>query len=258
MLAPVFKQIREGAMVMSLCAGLPLAGVIYSFQISDGVGKAIVLFLVFASILVWTIMIGKHLELRKVEQKDQAFMRAFERQENPLEIFVRGPAHPASPMAKVYSAACLAVRREFEAQAHKQHRTLSQIDLSQERLTALQIDAIRKVAECAAADQILLLEEQMAMLGSAYTIAPMMGLFGTVWGVMISFEAMGRQGMANLSAVAPGISSALLTTVVGLVVAIPSAYGSNKLNEKIRFLGIQMENFADKFAARLQQAFLYE
>ncbi len=98
----------------------------------------------------------------------------------------------------------------------------------------------------------------MAWLGSAYTVAPMMGLFGTVWGVMIAFESMGQQGMANLSAVAPGIASALLTTVVGLVVAIPSAIGSNKLNEKIRFLGIQMENFSEKFAARLQQSFLYE
>ncbi|NCA82262.1 MAG: hypothetical protein EOM72_05900 [Opitutae bacterium] len=241
-----------------LCAGLPVAGVIYSFQISDGVGKTIVLFLVLASIVVWTIMIAKHLELRRAEKADQLFMHAFDRQENPLEIFVRGPAHPVSPMAKVYAAACVAVKREFESQAHKQHRALNQIDLSQERLTALQIDAIRKVAECAAADQILLLEDQMAMLGSAYTIAPMLGLFGTVWGVMVSFEAMGKQGMANLSAVAPGISSALLTTVVGLVVAIPSAYGSNRLNEKIRFLSIQMENFSEKFAARLQQSFLYE
>ena len=241
-----------------LGAGLPVAGVIYSFQISDGVGKAIVLFLVLASIAVWTIMLAKHLELRRAEKADQLFIHAFDRQENPLEIFVRGPAHPLSPLARVYAAACVAVKREFESQARKQHRALNQIDLSQERLTALQIDAIRKVAECAAADQILLLEDQMAMLGSAYTIAPMLGLFGTVWGVMVSFEAMGKQGMANLSAVAPGISSALLTTVVGLVVAIPSAFGSNKLNEKIRFLSIQMENFSEKFAARLQQSFLYE
>lgn len=241
-----------------LCASLPVAGVFYAFHISDGVGKLIVLFLLVASIGVWTIMLGKHLELRKAEKADHDFTRVFERQENPLEIFVRGPVHPNSPMARVYATACVAVKREFETQANKQHRALSQIDLSQERLTALQIDAIRKVAECAAADQILLLEDQMALLGSAYTISPMLGLFGTVWGVMISFEAMGQQGMANLSAVAPGIASALLTTVVGLIVAIPSAFGSNKLNEKIRFLGVQLENFADKFAARLQQSFLYE
>ena len=98
----------------------------------------------------------------------------------------------------------------------------------------------------------------MALLGSTYTVAPMMGLFGTVWGVMVSFNAMGTEGAANLSAVAPGISSAMLTTVIGLLVAIPSAIGSNLLNEKIRIVGVQLENFADKFAARLQQAFLYE
>ena len=242
-----------------LCTSLPLANVmLYAFNLSDGVGKLIVIFLLVASIGVWTIMAAKHLELRKAERADRAFSHAFYRQINPLELFVRGPAHPTSPMAKVYAAACVAVKREFESQANKQHRALSQIDLSQERLTALQIDAIRKVAECAAADQILLLEDQMATLGTAYTIAPMLGLFGTVWGVMVAFEAMGRQGMANLSAVAPGISSALLTTVVGLIVAIPSAIGSNRLNEKIRFLGIQMENFSEKFAARLQQSFLYE
>ena len=90
------------------------------------------------------------------------------------------------------------------------------------------------------------------------TIAPMMGLFGTVWGVMVSFEGMGKQGMANLSAVAPGIASALLTTVVGLLVAIPTAVGSNFLANRIQFLCVQLENFPDKFASRLQQTFLDE
>ncbi|MDR0994241.1 MAG: MotA/TolQ/ExbB proton channel family protein [Verrucomicrobiota bacterium] len=242
-----------------MISALPMAGVLYSFRISDPVGKGIVILLVLASVAVWTIMIAKHLELLKAEKADQLFNRAFERQANPMEIYLRDLGlYKDSPMAKVYSAACLAVRREFEVQAQKQSRQLEEIDLSRERLSALQVDAIRKVAECAAADQILLLEDQMSMLSTAYTLAPMLGLFGTVWGVMVAFEAMGQQGMANLSAVAPGIASALLTTVIGLVVAIPSAWGSNRLNEKIRFLSVQMENFADKFAARLQQSFLYE
>ena len=246
-------------MFMNFVAGaLPVAGVLWAFNISDPIGKLIVLVLIAASILAWSIMLAKYLELRKVERADQNFAHAFERQENPLEIFVRGPAHPDSPMAKVYAAACVAVKREFEAQAHKQHRAISQIDLSQERLSALQIDSIRKAAECAVADQILLLESQMSMLGSTYTIAPMLGLFGTVWGISVSFEQMAKQGSANLSEAAPGISSALLTTIVGLIVAMPSAYGCNKLNEKIRFLSIQLENFIEKFATRLQQSFLYE
>lgn len=241
-----------------ISASLPVAGVLWAFNISDPIGKLIVLILIGASILAWSIMLGKYIELRKVEKADEHFAHVFERQENPLEIYVRGPAHPDSPMAKVYAAACLAVKREFESQASKHHRTLNQIDLSQEHLSALQIDSIRKVAECAVADQILLLETQMSMLGSTYTIAPMLGLFGTVWGISVSFEQMAKQGSANLSEAAPGISSALLTTIVGLVVAIPSAYGCNKLNEKIRFLSIQLENFVDKFTTRLQQSFLYE
>jgi len=242
----------------TLVGALPFAGVLWAFNISDPIGKLIVLILIGASILAWSIMLGKYVELRKVERADQNFAQAFNRQDIPLEIYVRGPAHPDSPMAKVYVAACLAVKREFETRAHKQNRTLSQIDLSQERLSALQIDSIRKVAECAVADQILLLETQMSMLGSTYTIAPMLGLFGTVWGISVSFEQMAKQGSANLSEAAPGISSALLTTIVGLVVAIPSAYGCNKLNEKIRFLSIQLENFVEKFTTQLQQSFLYE
>ena len=76
-----------------LCAGLPVAGVFYSFQISDGVGKGIVIFLVLASVWVWTIMLAKHLELLKAERVDRDFLRAFERQVNPLEIFGR-PIRP--------------------------------------------------------------------------------------------------------------------------------------------------------------------
>lgn len=242
-----------------LFTGFPLANIVLeTFRISDGVGKFIVLALILASIVAWCIMLAKHIELIKVEKADHAFRRAFDHQENPLEIYVRGPVHKDSPMARVYDKACLAVKREFEAQAHKQHRTVSQIDLSQEKLSALQINAIRKIAECEAANQILLIEDQMSALGSVYTTAPMMGLFGTVWGVMVAFHGMGQQGTPNISAVAPGISSAMLTTVVGLLVAIPSAVGCNKLNEKIRFLGIQLENFSEEFATKLQQSFLYE
>lgn len=240
-------------------AGLPLANIVLdTFLISDAVGKVIVVALVLASIVAWCIMLAKHLELRRVERSDRDFHRAFDRQENPLEIYVRGPAHPDSPMARVYDKACQALKREFETQAHKQHRTLDRIDLLQEKLSALQIDSIRKVGECEAANQILLIEDQMSWLGTVYTTAPMMGLFGTVWGVMAAFHGMGQHGTPNIAAVAPGISSAMLTTVVGLMVAIPSAAGCNKLNEKIRFLGIQLENFPEEFAAKLQQAFLYE
>ena len=238
----------------------PVAGVFYSFLISDMLGKVIVVGLMVASVTVWTLMAQKYLELRQCGSQDVRFYRAFERQAHPLEMFVlRELEHfPDSPMARVYAEACRATQREITARAARHNRQLSEINFSVEHLTPLQIDAIRKAAECSAADQASLLESHMDFLGSAYTIAPMMGLFGTVWGVMGAFEGMGREGMANLSAVAPGIASALLTTVVGLFVAIPTAFGSNYLASRIQFLCIQLENFPDKFASRLQQTFLAE
>ena len=246
--------------VFSIFAACPLASLFYSFSISDPVGKAIVLILVVASIAVWTIMLQKGIELRQCARGDERFFHAFERQNHPLELYVHQElgAFQDSPMARVYAEACCAIQREIMARAKRQNRQLSEINFSAEHLTPAQIDAVRKAAECAAADQCVLLETQMTTLGSTYTIAPMMGLFGTVWGVMKSFEGMGQEGMANLSAVAPGIASALLTTVIGLVVAIPSALGSNALAARIQFLCIQLENFPDKFASRLQQTFLDE
>ncbi|NLB66682.1 MAG: hypothetical protein GX803_09465 [Lentisphaerae bacterium] len=240
-------------------AGFPLANIVFdTFVISDSVGKGIVVALVVASVVAWSIIVMKWSELKKIEKADQAFQRAFDQQRNPLELYIHGPSHNDSHLAKVYAKACVALRREFETRAHKEHRELDRIDLSKEKLSALQIDAIRRAGDCEAANQILLVEGQMSLLGSVYTIAPMLGLLGTVWGVMAAFHGMGQHGSANISAVAPGISSALLTTVIGLVVAMPAAFMANWLNDQIRFLSVQLENFPEIFSTKLQQTFLYE
>ena len=98
----------------------------------------------------------------------------------------------------------------------------------------------------------------MGILATAVSASPLLGLLGTVWGVLDAFGAMAVAGAANLSAVAPGISAALLTTVVGLLVAIPSAIGYNVLTSKIRELAVQMDNFAQEFVAELQRRFVQQ
>ena len=92
-------------------------------------------------------------------------------------------------------------------------------------LHEVQLSGIRNVAERTMADQALLLENSMGLLATAASTAPFLGLLGTVWGVMEAFGGMAVTGTAMLSAVAPGISGALLTTVIGLLVALPSAVG---------------------------------
>jgi biopolymer transport protein ExbB/TolQ len=88
--------------------------------------------------------------------------------------------------------------------------------------------------------------------------SPFLGLLGTVWGVMEAFGGMAASGSAMLSAVAPGISGALLTTVVGLLVALPSAIGYNLLTNKIRRISVQMDNFAQEFISETQNAYVIE
>lgn len=241
---------------------LPLGNVIWdTFWVSDGLGQLIVIGLLLVSLVVWAIMVNKWRELRRASFSDQQFLSKFREQMHPFALYMDGRTRALfrySPLARVYEAACDAAKREFEVAASRRGEPAAEINLSKVRLKAEQIDSIRKAGECMAADQILLMEEQMSFLASSYTIAPMLGLFGTVWGVMLTFNAMGGDGMANLGSVAPGISSAMLTTIVGLFVAIPTAFGSNRLNQEIRFSAIQMDNFMDKFAAQLLQYFLHD
>jgi biopolymer transport protein TolQ len=125
-------------------------------------------------------------------------------------------------------------------------------------LNLLQLNAVRNAAERQIADQQLGLESKMGFLSTAVSASPLLGLLGTVWGVLDSFTQMALQGSANLSAVAPGIASALLTTVVGLLVAIPSSIGYNMLLAQIRTMAVQMDNYADEFMSQLQRTFIRE
>ena len=101
-------------------------------------------------------------------------------------------------------------------------------------------------------DQILILEEKIGLLATAVSVSPFFGLFGTVWGVMIAFCGVAAKGRADISALAPGVSGALLTTVVGLLVAIPSLIGYNLLTITIRKITVYMDNFVEEFIAKVK------
>ena len=93
----------------------------------------------------------------------------------------------------------------------------------------------------------------MGVLATAVTASPFLGLLGTVWGVMESFSAMAKTGSVQLSAVAPGIAGALLTTVIALLVALPSAIGYNMLTTRVKELHVQTDNFAQELIAEVQR-----
>ena len=231
-----------------------------AFRVSSLIsGKLIVLILVAASIFAWSVMVTKYRELVNAQKSSRKFQLAFRNEGHPLNLFLRRHAYPESPIYKVYEAGCISLGGELtEGRQRVGDLFAASASLEDYHLNQLQVEVVRRATERSVADQALALESRMGILATAVSASPLLGLLGTVWGVLDAFGAMAVAGAANLSAVAPGISAALLTTVVGLLVAIPSAIGYNVLTSKIRELAVQMDNFAQEFVAELQRRFVQQ
>jgi biopolymer transport protein ExbB/TolQ len=242
-------------------SSLPIANMADAFWDSTLPGQAIVILLFLGSAWAWTIMVTKRGQLRCAERTTYKFLEAFRAERNdPTALFTKREKYPGSPLHIIYTEGCKALGFELQAQG------VDPSDLlmghlspdSQRKLTLGQLETLRAVVDRMVADEALVLEDQMGLLATAVSSAPFLGLLGTVWGVMDAFAGMAESGSAALSAVAPGISGALLTTIIGLLVALPSMIGYNLLTSQIRSLSVQMDNFAQEFITSVQNNFVIE
>jgi biopolymer transport protein TolQ len=232
----------------------PMADVMYAFRESTIAGKSIVLLLFAGSIIAWSIMITKYIELKRSSSSSDRFLGMYERESHPVALYLKRPSVPNSPLFHVYQAGCGAVASELTASDERPGELhLGSLKESSIRLSAVQIDGVTNLGERVVNGELLKLERHMMMLATAVSAAPFLGLLGTVWGVMDGFSGMAKEGAATLSAVAPGISAALLTTVVALLVALPSSIGYNLLLERIRILTVLIENFSQEFSTSLRR-----
>lgn len=222
----------------------------YAFWSSDLLGQSIVVLLFLGSIFTWVVMIEKGIALSKAKKSSLEFLRLFRSKQYPLRCFKEGSKN-ISPVARVYESGALQLmafyglpieRADFYGTDH----------FPIKKLTVEEIAAIETTLNKAISEQLLILEERVSFLGTAVSLAPFMGLFGTVWGIMIAFCSLAILGKASIDALAPGVSGALLTTVVGLVVAIPSLIGNNYLISEIRLLTIYLDNFEEEFLAKIR------
>ena len=208
-------------------------------------------------------MWSKRAELRRSKYASVGFLHAFRQQTDPLSLYESGNAHSDSPLYAVYKAGAEALSYTEQVQEPTALRGDADSDLfsssgtsavaTAPRLAKHELEAVHNVIERQVADESLALEEGMGMLATAVTTSPFLGLLGTVWGVMAAFGGMAASGSATLSAVAPGISGALLTTVVGLLVALPSSIGYNLLSSRIRYLQVQVDHFAQEFSCEIER-----
>ncbi len=220
---------------------MAVTNVIDVFFRSDPVGQVITVGLAVFSLIAWTIMFGKHYELKRLRMLNYAFESHLRDQRTLLDLPESYRQRRSIPYAEVFADALEGYWRAAAIGKEKGN------DDPRARLEHAE-NAIQR----AIARQVLRYESSMIFLASIVSGAPFLGLLGTVWGVMEAFSSVAVQQTATIQSIAPGVSSALLTTVAGLVVAIPSVFGYNVLLASTRRLITEMENYASQLADRIE------
>jgi len=212
-------------------------------------GKAVIVVLVLFSILAWTVMIGKALQMRRAKRLNKFFDKEFHTQKNVLDVFDRRVQADGCPLFMVYQAGSIELDtrlKNADGNGRKQFVSLKGME------------HVKRSLENTVAQESLKLESGLILLAIAVSGAPFLGLLGTVWGVMSTFGHIAQQGVATMAAMAPGVSAALITTVAGLLVAIPSMFGYNWLVHNLRVLTVELDNFAQELVSKMETEYLEE
>ena len=213
------------------------------FMQADLVVKTIMIMLVLASFWCWAIIFEKLLRLRRLWSQAEEFEEAFWSGGSLEDLYDRIDNRPSNPMASIFTAAM----REWRRSASK---GLS--DIASKAGLAQRIERVMHVTLGREMDG---LERNMTFLASVGSTAPFIGLLGTVWGIMNSFQAIAASKDTSLAVVAPGIAEALFTTALGLVAAIPAVVAYNKISTDLGRYAARLESFSNEFSAILSRQF---
>jgi biopolymer transport protein TolQ len=211
------------------------------FAQSNFAGKVIIFILAGCSIIAWSVLFSKYLDLSKLRSQNQRFSRNLMKEDHLIALDPERPGKGSGPYYSLVKDALGAFARYGgDLRNDDSHRA------------ALRMGHVENALQRGVADQTIRYESKMVVLGSIVTGAPFLGLLGTVWGVMDAFGGMVGASSASLQSLAPGVSGALLTTVAGLVVAIPSVFGYNYLLQQTKISVVELENFASTVADRIE------
>lgn len=210
-------------------------GVFELFYNAGPVIKLIILGLLFASIWSWTIILHKSYRIRRMHKAADYFEDAFWSGGALDDLYDRIHKNPRDPLSSIFCAAM----REWRRTVTKTKRTIDIRGTVEQR--------IERVMQVTLSREMESLEKYMTFLASLGSNGMIVGLFGTVLGIMDSFESIATQQSANLAVVAPGIAEALFATAIGLIAAIPAAIAYNKLSSDLNRFSNRLETFSGEF-----------
>ena len=192
--------------------------------------------LVLLSLGSWAIMIGKYFHFRRAAHQSEEFLDQFRSSQRFSEVNAAAAKLPASPLVGIFQAGYV----EIDAQV-KAARQAGGDEPAGYRIRSLA--GLERSLRRAVGAELALLSRKAGFLATTAAASPFIGLFGTVWGIMVAFQDIGVSGSTSLVAVAPGIAEALINTALGLGAAIPALMGYNFFSSRLRAFRHEMEDF---------------
>ena len=206
------------------------------FMRADIIVKCVIIGLLLASIWCWAIIFEKLFALRRLNRRATEFEAAFWSGGALDTLYDNIGNYPRDPMSAVFAAAMREWRRALSKGIDADHR----MNLGDRIERVMQITVVREMDRA---------ERYMTFLASTGSVAPFIGLFGTVWGIMNSFQSIAMSKNTSLVVVAPGIAEALFATALGLLAAIPAVVAYNKLTKELDRYAGRLDSFAGEFSA---------
>jgi len=229
--------------------GTPLAGsgdIVRLVAQTTPINQAVLAILFLFSIASWAIILQKLWSYRTSEKQTAQFLEIFRRSTKFSEVQAACPSLPATPLVGVFQAGYAEMNAQFRVTGPPGTPPPNPAPTSG-RPILKSLDGVDRALIRAATNEVSKLERRLTFLATAAGVAPFIGLFGTVVGIMIAFNRIGASGSTNLAIVAPGISEALIATAAGLFAAIPALVYYNHFTHRVKEFSATMDDFALEF-----------
>ena len=199
------------------------------FLRADFIVKSVIIILISASIYSWALIFEKHMLFKKIRKSTTTFEDKFWKSRSAESFYNSFANRDKDPVGNIFQSA------------------MAELIKTKSKSSSIQSARVERVIEISADKEIQLIEKHFTFLATVGSTAPFIGLFGTVWGIMNSFQSIAISRNTSLAIVAPGIAEALFATALGLLAAIPAVIAYNKFNSDSKRYGARIENFSKRF-----------
>jgi biopolymer transport protein TolQ len=206
--------------------------------------KGVLLILLLFSAVSWGITLSKIWQYRSAQRDTGTFLQVFRKSTKFSEVQSICASVPHSPLVGIFQAGYAELNTQLR---HKGSDGEAKPPAGSPRPTLRSLESVDRALLRATSAEVSKLEKRVPFLATTASITPFIGLFGTVWGIILAFQNIGAQGSTSLSVVAPGIADALVATAAGLFAAVPAVYFYNEFTTRVKDFATQMDDFALEF-----------